>query len=164
MSAGRQRGFTYVAALIMVATMGAVAAAFGELTSHAAQREKEKDLLFVGNQYREAITAYYRRTPGAFKRYPHTLEELLEDRRYPVPVRHLRRLYADPITGAAEWGLLRAPDGGILGVHSLSQEKPIKSGGFAYRDHLLEGASTYAEWRFVHHGDSPVGLRPPSAR
>lgn len=164
MSAGRQRGFTYVAVLIMVATMGAVAAAFGELTSHAARREKEKDLLFVGNQYRDAIAAYYRRTPGAFKRYPQTLEDLLEDRRYPVPVRHLRRLYPDPITGAAEWGLLRAPDGGILGVHSLSEGQPVKSGGFTYRDHLFEGATTYAGWRFAHYGDNPVGLGRTSAR
>jgi type II secretory pathway pseudopilin PulG len=162
MSAGKQRGFTYVAVLIMVATMGAVGAAFGELTSHAVQRDKEQDLLYAGNQYREAIASYYRRTPGAFKRYPNKLEDLLEDRRFPVAVRHLRRLYPDPITGKDEWGLVQAPDGGIMGVYSLSEEVPIKTGGFDYRDHLLAGAGKYSEWRFTYSGDSPVGLRAPS--
>jgi len=80
-----------------VATLGAVGAAFGELTSHAVQREKERDLLFVGNEYRKAIAGYYRGTPGAIKRYPQSLEDLLEDRRYPTPVRHSRR--AQPVAG-----------------------------------------------------------------
>lgn len=152
MNGGRQSGFTYVAVLILVATLGAVSAAFGELTSHAAQRDREQDLLFVGNEYRRAITSYYQHTPGAINRYPVSLEDLLEDRRYPVPVRHLRRLYRDPVTGGSEWGLVQAPEGGIMGVYSLSSEEPIKSGGFAYRDRALEGAAKYSDWRFVHGG------------
>jgi len=156
----RQRGFTYVAVLILVATLGAVSAAFGELTSHAVQREKEQDLLFVGNEYRKAIASYYRGTPCAIKRYPQSLEDLLADRRYPTPVRHLRRLYPDPMTGKDEWGLLAAPEGGIRGIHSLSQETPVKSGGFAYRDRALEGAGAYAQWHFAYDGHSPVGLVP----
>jgi type II secretory pathway pseudopilin PulG len=163
MSGGRQQGFAYVAVLILVATLGAVGAAFGELTSHAAQRERETELLFVGNEYRKAIASYYERTPGAITRYPRTLEDLLEDRRFPVPVRHLRRLYRDPITGGADWGLVKSPDGFIMGVHSLSQEPPIKSGGFAYRDRAFNGAGTYADWQFIHAGDSPVGLVPADA-
>ena len=149
-----------MAVLILVATLGAVGAAFGELTSHALQREKERDLLFVGNEYRKAIASYYRGTPGAIKRYPQSLEDLLEDRRYPTPVRHLRRLYRDPLTGDTEWGLLPAPEGGIRGVHSLSQEPPVKSGGFAYRDRALADAASYAAWHFAYGGDSPVGLVP----
>ena len=152
-----------MAVLILVATLGAVGAAFGELTSHALQREKERDLLFVGNEYRKAIASYYRGTPGAIKRYPQSLDDLLEDRRYPTPVRHLRRHYRDPLTGGPEWGLLRAPEGGIRGIHSLSQEPPVKSGGFAYRDRAFNGAGTYADWQFIHAGDSPVGLAPADA-
>lgn len=152
MRAGRQAGFTYVAVLIVVATMGALSAVFGELTSHANQRDKEQELLFVGNQYREAIASYYRRTPGAVKRYPPSLEAMLEDGRYPNTIRHLRRLYRDPITGTTAWGIVQAPDGGVMGVYSLSEDAPIKSGGFAYRDLALEGATKYSEWRFVHTG------------
>lgn len=162
MSAGKESGFTYVAVLILVATLGAVGAAFGELTSRAAQREREQELLFAGNEYRKAIESYYRRTPGAFARYPRKLEDLLEDRRFPLPVRHLRRLYRDPMTGG-DWGLVKSPDGFIMGVHSPSQEEPIKSAGFAYRDRAFEGARTYADWQFVHAGDSPPGLSAAEA-
>ncbi|MGQ0544172.1 MAG: type II secretion system protein [Betaproteobacteria bacterium] len=160
MSAGKEKGFTYVAVLILVATLGAVGAAYGELTSHAAQREREQELLFVGDQFRKAIASYYRHG----ERYPATLAELLRDSRHPHPVRHLRRIYRDPLTGGTEWGLVRAPDGGILGVHGLSQERPIKSGGFAYRDRAFADATSYAQWQFVHVPHSPAGLAPPRAQ
>src|SRR3954464_14476503 len=105
MSAGsREQGFTLAGALILIAVAGAGMAAYGELASHAAQREKEQELLFVGNQFRRAIGAYYERTPGAVKRFPRSLDELLEDKRHPVATRHLRRVYADPMTGKREWG------------------------------------------------------------
>ena len=72
MSAGRpEQGFTLAGALIVTALLGAGAAAYGEIASHAAQREKERELLFVGNQFRQAIGAYYERSPGGVKRYPH---------------------------------------------------------------------------------------------
>jgi len=68
MSAGRniQHGFTYLAFLIFVAFAGAGLAAYGELASHAAQREKEAELLFRGEQIRDAIASYYRKE----QRYP----------------------------------------------------------------------------------------------
>jgi type II secretory pathway pseudopilin PulG len=162
MSASRQAGFTYVAVLILVATLGAIGAAYGELTSHARQREKEKQLLFVGGEYRDAIESYYEKTPGAFKRYPHKLEDLLLDRRFPVAVRHLRRLYPDPMTGGEEWGVVKAPDGGIMGVYSLSGETPVKSGNFSYAERAFEGAASYSAWRFVYEGRSPTGLQAPA--
>src|SRR5687768_16882310 len=67
MNAGK--GFTYVGFLIFVAIAGAGLAAFAEIASHAAQREKEAELLFRGGQYREAIAAYYRKE----QRYPKAL-------------------------------------------------------------------------------------------
>jgi type II secretory pathway pseudopilin PulG len=158
MSAGKARGFTYVAVLAIVATMGAVLAAFGEIASHAAQREKEQELLFAGQQFRQAISAYYRKE----SRYPKALAELLEDKRYPMPVRHLRRIYRDPITGGTDWGLVEAPEGGVMGVYSKSDQQPIKSAGFGERDAALEGALRYSEWRFVHVPHSPVGLGAPA--
>lgn len=143
-------------ALIIVGIMGAGLAAYGELASHAAQREKEQELLFVGDQFRQAIRAYYERTPGAVKRYPQKLEHLLEDKRHPMPQRHLRRLYADPVTGGKQWGLLQAPEGGIMGVHSLSQAEPIKSAGFAAPYSAFEGAARYSDWQFGYVPPRPV--------
>src|SRR5687767_9452079 len=65
MSAGRESGFTLLGLLLVVGVMGAGLAAYGQIYSHQAQREKEAELLFVGNQFRQAIAAYYERTPGA---------------------------------------------------------------------------------------------------
>jgi type II secretory pathway pseudopilin PulG len=154
MSASRQRGFTYFAILAVVAAMGGVLVAFSEVASHSAQREKERELLFVGQEFRRAIASYYRKD----QRFPRSLEELLEDRRYPMPVRHLRRVYRDPITGSIDWGVVEAPQGGIMGVYSKSEEKPIKSAGFAERDAAFAGVAAYSEWQFVHVPDSPNGL------
>ena len=148
-----QRGFTYVGLLLTVAIAGAGLAAFAEIASHAGQREKEAELLFRGNAFQAAIGSYYKKE----QRYPNSLEQLLKDERYPMPVRHLRRLYADPMTGAADWGLVEAPGGGVMGVHSRSEEKPIKSGNFRLENPGFEKAERYADWKFIH---SPTGLGP----
>ena len=149
-----QRGFTYLGLLIIVAVMGAGLAAFGQLYSHAAQREKEQELLFIGSQFRDAIASYYNKSPGA-KVYPKKLEDLLEDKRFPMPQHHLRRVYGDPMTGKAEWGMVEAPGGGFMGVYSLSEETPIKSGNFSVADQAFEGAEHYTKWIFAY---SPPGL------
>jgi type II secretory pathway pseudopilin PulG len=151
MSAGsREQGYTLAGALILTAALGAGMAAYGELASHAAQREKEAELLFVGNQFRQAIRAYYEGTPGAVKRFPLKLDDLLQDQRHPTPRRHLRRIYSDPMSGKREWGIVQAPGGGIMGVYSLSPAKPVKSGGFAERERALSGAARYADWQFTY--------------
>jgi len=145
-----QKGFTYLALLIAVAVGGGVLAAVGELTSHAQQREKEAELLFAGHQYRQAIAAYYERAPGGAKRYPQKLEDMLEDARHVTPQHYLRKLYPDPVTGKAEWGLIEAPSGGIMGVYSLAELPPIKSGGFSREDQSFADAARYADWKFFY--------------
>jgi type II secretory pathway pseudopilin PulG len=149
-----QRGFSYLGVLVIIAVMGAGLAAFGQLYSHASQREKERELLFIGNQFRDAIASYYNKSPGA-KVYPKKLEDLLEDRRFPMPQRHLRRVYNDPMTGKADWGMVEAPGGGFMGVHSLSEETPVKSGNFSAKNQAFEGAEHYTKWMFAY---SPPGL------
>jgi hypothetical protein len=72
-----------------------------------------------------------------------------------MPVRHLRRLYKEPITGQDEWGLVEAPGGGVMGVYSPSEEAPIKSGNFSPSNQEFADAPKYADWKFVH---SPPGL------
>lgn len=154
-SGSAQRGFTYLAMLLAVAVIGVGLAAAGEVWSTAAQREKEQELLFVGNQYRRAIRLYYQnsqdqRTGVA---YPKVLKDLLEDKRRGDTKRHLRQLYPDPMTGKAEWGLvtIKAPDGErIMGVYSLSGATPFKTSGFLDRDRTFEGANHFSDWKFQH--------------
>jgi type II secretory pathway pseudopilin PulG len=145
-----QHGFTYLAMLLTVAVIGVGLAGTGILWSQSHQREREQELLFIGNQFRQAIELYYQKTPGAEKRYPAKLEDLLEDKRYPVVQRYLRKVYVDPMTGDTRWGLVAAPDGGVMGVYSLSKAAPIKSGGFAARDQAFEGAAAYSDWQFFY--------------
>jgi type II secretory pathway pseudopilin PulG len=142
MNNGRcERGFTYLAALLLVAASGAALAAAAEFWSHARQRDKEAELLWIGNQFTQAIGLYYQRSPGSVKRYPEKLDELLEDRRHLNTARYLRKIYTDPITGQASWGLVTAPGGGIVGVHSLSSAEPLRQ---------VHGARAYTQWHFIY--------------
>ena len=123
----RQRGFTYLWLLFAVALSGVALAAIGERATVATQRDKEAELEFRGEAIRHAIAAYWQASPGETKALPRTLQELTEDRRGPVAIRHLRRVYDDPFTGASDWELLRGPDGeGIIGVHSRSAQVAYK--------------------------------------
>lgn len=149
MKRSRSSGFTFLALLIAVAlTTGALAAA-GGLWSHAAQREKERELLFAGEQFRQAIALYYWRTPGGAHQYPKSLEALLEDKRWPVTQRYLRKVYRDPVTGTTDWGIVEAPGGGIIGVYSRSEGMPIKTAGFPARWASFSDARNYTDWKFV---------------
>src|SRR4030095_17123595 len=98
-----ETGFTYLGILIAMALFGVALAATGEVWRTAAQREREAELLFIGNQYRQAFMNYYAGTPAGKPRFPRTLEDLVEDSRFPAPRRHLRRVYADPLTGQPAW-------------------------------------------------------------
>ena len=140
--------------LIAVATLGAGLAATGEIWAQSRQREAEEELLFVGDQIRQAIALYYHRTPGAAKQYPQTLDDLLHDDRFPTPQRHLRKAYADPLTGKREWGLVKTADGRIAGVYSLSGRLPLKLSGFSLADRAFEGATHYSDWRFLHEAQA----------
>lgn len=157
----RQSGFTYLALLFIVATLGALLALTGVVWSTAQQRVKERELLFVGNAYRTAIGLYYERAPGALKHYPQTLDALLLDTRQLATTRYLRRLYIDPLTATPQWGVVRAPDGGIMGVYSLADVSTIKRSNFDERDKTFEGAVTYAGWRFVYEPALAAEAVPP---
>ena len=151
------RGFTYLTVLFIVAILSGGLGLLGEVWHTAAVREKEAELLFIGNQYRRAIERYYQSGPG---QYPRTLEDLLKDARKPVVERYLRRIYPDPMTGNDEWGLVKAPDGGIMGVHSQSESRPLKSANFRDRDAAFEAAAKYSDWTFLATPAAATAPRP----
>lgn len=132
--------------MLMLSGIGLMAAV--EVWSTTRQREQERELLFVGDQYQQAIRHYYfAAPPGQPRMLPARLEDLLGDDRYPVPVRHLRRLYPDPITGRNEWGVVRVNER-IAGVHSLSEATPRKQAGFVPTQAALEAKPSYQDWIF----------------
>ena len=140
-------GFTYIALLLGIAIMGFFMAAVSEVWHTAVKREREAELLFAGDQIRRAITRYATSAPGG-ERYPRRLEDLLRDPRYPLPRRYLRQVYRDPMTPSGEWGLVQTGDF-ITGVHSLSEDEPLKSAGFSFADRGFEDKKKYSEWLFV---------------
>jgi type II secretory pathway pseudopilin PulG len=143
-------GFTYLGILFAVAFIGVALAATATVNSTATLRSRERELLFIGHEFRDAISSYYRSgIPGALM-YPRSLEDLVEDRRGPVLRRHLRRIYADPITGAADWELITLPDGSLIGIASNSRRVPLKTGNFLPIDEAFDGAVCYCDWRFIY--------------
>jgi type II secretory pathway pseudopilin PulG len=154
----KQRGFTYLWTLLLVVLIGVGLAAQAEIISTAERREREQMLLFIGNEFRRAIGSYYQQTPGQAKQFPPSLDALLRDERFPDLRRHLRRIYPDPMTGKAEWGLVIVGER-IVGVHSLSDARPIKTGNFEPGDAALANAESYAKWIFSYVPPPP----PPAA-
>jgi type II secretory pathway pseudopilin PulG len=149
-----QSGVAYLALLIVIAAIGAALGVTGSLWQEAQKREKERELLFVGMQYRRAIQQYYE-SPANQKRYPPTLEALLLDERTPAIRRYLRRPYRDPLTNAANWGIVPAPQGGVMGVFSQAEGKPVKQANFPTELAWEGGKSSYAEWQFVYVAVNP---------
>jgi len=159
MTSGRrqQAGFTYVLAMALVVMVGLGLVATAEFWSQTWKREKETDLIWVGNQIRQAIGRYYERSPGSMKRYPETLNDLLEDKRYLSVQRYLRKLYPDPMTGKADWRLIPAPGGGVMGVASAASGKPLRRFQQPGRAVPEQAAEAYSEWTFTYVPVTPVG-------
>ncbi|MFO0440861.1 MAG: type II secretion system protein [Betaproteobacteria bacterium] len=143
-------GFTYVAILIFIAVFTAGTAAMGMSWQRDQIRDKEAELLFIGEEFRQAIGNYYLRTPGGSRDYPKSLDELLADERFINKPRYLRKIYVDPITGQKDWGLILSPSGRIMGVHSSSNKTPMKSGGFDAISSDFSKATGYSDWKFVY--------------
>jgi len=148
-----ESGFAYMWTLFLVALIGASLARGVEIYATTLQRDREQELLFIGNQFRQAIRSYYeiQLTNGKHD-YPPSLDDLITDPRTPGKRRHLRKVYVDPITGADEWGLMRV-GGGIVGVHSRSDITPLKQDHFDGDDVGFVGKTKISEWVFTFPGN-----------
>jgi type II secretory pathway pseudopilin PulG len=144
-----QQGFTYIGLLIMVAIIAAGATAALEAGATLQRRDVEAELLAIGGEFRAALQSYADATPVGMPQAPLELKELLRDPRYPGVRRHLRRIYADPLSGRSEWGIVRAPDGRIAGIHSLSKTSVIRRTDFPLGLEHFTKASRHDEWVFA---------------
>mgnify|MGYP003593405242 CR=1 FL=1 len=141
-------GFSYLGLLILLMIVGALSAATLSAGQAMQRRFIEEELLFIGNEFQGALQSYANATPPGAHPYPAQLADLLKDPRFPFTRRHLRKPYIDPMTGSGEWGIVEAPGGGILGIHSRSEEAPLKISGFPTNLSLPEGARRYSAWVF----------------
>jgi type II secretory pathway pseudopilin PulG len=140
-------GFTYLGLLLAVVVLGLALSAVGTVWRTMAQREREKELLFIGHEFQAAIAAYYE---SGGRQFPQDLGDLLEDKRWPEPRHFLRRLYADPMTRNPDWTIIRTDSLGITGISSSSKAVPIKKRGFEPQDEAFADAETYQDWKFVY--------------
>ena len=146
----REGGFTYLGLLFALALLGLALGAAGTVWSVARQRDRERELLWAGGEIRAAIGKYYLAGPGGLRAFPKSMADLLEDRRGPQTVRHLRRAYTDPMGKGAEWEWIRGSDGALIGVASTSRDTPLKQHGFSGENAAFEGTACYCDWRFVY--------------
>jgi type II secretory pathway pseudopilin PulG len=146
----RQHGFSYPVALFTAAVAAAFAMHAQINVATMERRGKEAQLMYVGQAYQNAIRSYYEGSQGSDHTYPPDFNALLLDTRHNRHTCHLRRAYWDPITASANWGVIRAPDGGIMGVYSLSTQQPIKIDGFPDSLSNFIGAKHYQDWKFVY--------------
>jgi type II secretory pathway pseudopilin PulG len=146
-------GFTYILALMIVIIMGIMLAAVGQSWKTVRDREREEEFLFRGMQYKDAITRWYKQ-PGATgqRQRPalNDLRDLLEDPNMPSTVRYLRTLYPDPLTGEDWVPIKGGATGGIIGVHSSSEQEPIKKANFPEGLESFEGKEKYSDWQFLY--------------
>lgn len=158
-----QAGFAFLWTLLLLAMIAGALALVVEVETTLAQREKERELISIGRQFRAAI-ARYRDTPvpSGQREFPASLDDLLLDPRTGGTRRHLRKVFVDPMTGRAEWGLVRQ-EGRIVGVHSLSDRAPIKQDGFEPEDSGLRGRQHLSEWVFGPAGPPKAASAPVSS-
>lgn len=144
-------GFIYLWMLVLLASTGAGLGMLAEAAAFEAKREKERELLSIGRQFEAALASYVAARPAPMiDAYPRSLEDLLLDERSGVPKRHLRKVFVDPMTGRATWGL-RIVSGRVVGVHSLSTDRPLRQTATALGGRIFAGDS-YADWIFSAPG------------
>ncbi|MGD1324230.1 MULTISPECIES: type II secretion system protein [Pandoraea] len=142
------RGSVYFGMIVAVTIVGVLLMQTSTLWSAQRRREREADLLAKGDEIRRAIARYHASGPAP-GRYPRSLDDLVVDTRLARPAHHLRRAYADPMTGAG-WNIVRAPDGGIRGVFSGAKGTPLRQTGFDEADKTFAGQDSYAGWVFLY--------------
>lgn len=144
-------GFAYLYLIFLIALLSVAAAATTAIYKYDRIRSEEAELLRIGAEFRQALHRFRDSRPE--RAYPASLDELLLDRRsYPYK-RHLRKLYYDPVTRKQDWGLVvRA--GRIVGVHSISDEAPMKVAGFSAEDAAFEDSVHYSDWIFLAAPDA----------
>ena len=109
-----QQGFAMAALLVALAVMSLLLSMALPAWRHAAQREREAELIFRGEQYARAIMLYQRRTPGA---WPPDVETLVEGR-------FLRRAYRDPMTAGGEFRLVLQSE--LAGASAEADDEPSR--------------------------------------
>lgn len=154
------RGMLLLGVLVFMAIGTLMASVASQRWADARQRDAEEELLIVGMQYRKAIESYYFRSPGVPRQFPASLKDLVQDPRFPQTVRHIRKLWPDPLAPDSEWGLIKQ-NGMIVGIYSQAGGQPFRTANFdpALPQQIFGAAKSYKDWRFT----SGIGVAPAAS-
>ena len=160
----RSGGFTYLSLIILVAIIGLVTATALKLGAVLQRARAEQELLWIGAEFSDALQSYADATPAGKPPQPATLKDLLRDPRFPTARRHLRKIYVDPMTGKAEWGIVYLADKvGVIGIYSLSDAKPVKIGNFPARFSGFDAREHISDWKFLMSVKPGTTAAPPAS-
>ena len=90
-----EQGYVMLIAIFFLALLVLSLAVAAPKIAKSIQRDRDLETWHRGMQYRRAIQLYYRK----FQAYPPNLDALVKTN----DIRFLRKKYADPITGQADW-------------------------------------------------------------
>src|SRR5687768_12130665 len=114
------RGYAMAALIVAMSVMAIMMSIALPVWRTAAQREREAELIFRGEQYARAVELYQRKYAGAF---PPSLDVLLNEKM-------LRERYTDPMSEDGEFQLLYAgQDAGQAGVVGRQGAPAGRAGG-----------------------------------
>ena len=122
-----EKGFAYLMALMLITVVLIGSTAVIERYTVREQREREREMIWRGNQYARAIRMYYRKVG----RYPTSVDDLMQGQ---PGIHFLRQAYKDPMNKEdGTWRLIYLnPAGQIIGSSryaSLQQMAVIDSLG-----------------------------------
>lgn len=115
----RESGYAMAGLLVAIGVMGVVMSLVLPVWTQAAQREREAELIFRGEQYVRAIELYQRQYVGA---YPSDLDTLVEQG-------FLRRLYRDPMTDHGEFRAVYENEADEFGLDAGDIDQPGSADG-----------------------------------
>lgn len=104
-----ERGYTLVALLLVMSLLALWAVAAAENVKQQAQREREKEAMFRGEQMADAIRSYYRyRGAQGPNSLPTSVDQLLEGIPRGTKKLQILRVEAarDPLSSSGEWKLI----------------------------------------------------------
>lgn len=171
--AANERGYAMAALLVSIAVMAVLMTMALPAYRHQAQREKEAELAFRGEQYARAV-ALYRAKNG--NNFPPSIDVLVQGK-------YLRKKYVDPVSEDGEFRIIPVGNpqgqqggpgrantppqgrgnpsgqggisGGIMGVASKSTENSIR---------IYKGQTRYDMWPFTFNVVNRPGGNMPGAQ
>src|SRR5882757_2338173 len=111
-------GYLLLTVLVMVFLMLLALSVAAPKVAKEIQRDKEREALERGLQYRRAIQLYYKK----FGAYPANIKQLEKTNE----IRFLRKRYTDPITGKDDWRLIHMGEAKVPPLGFFGQ--PLQAG------------------------------------